>query len=415
MLTEEVIRTVLLDGYVTDGHERKTVNGKEVEITTYQGEHSDEYLLREVKEGQCQLFYKGIIRLSWREKDGVRIGGCTMYQNGIATQIVLFEGLSGKEHRYIVNGESSMELVIEVGESNKVVYRGGFDSVDLMKREGRGMEFDETSGRVLRCGVWKNDELFQITQECESEDVMIEYEIEDGKSNVSLLNRHPVYRGGYVFDEEKRAVLRNGEGYELSTESGFCERRGEWRNGTLEKVKLLHQGWYTRGVNDHSLRSVLIDSYVVVVHNAQEWESLKTCVTELTIAPYSCNDETITLFDVSGMSGMRSVDIGHECFMHVEKTKFIGLNKLERVTIGKNCFTEKKNTYSENPRRAFFLKDCARVRELRIGEYSFSDYSVCEIENDPALERIEMGDLNVLHCSCSFFNSSLELRSVYSP
>ena len=99
MLTEEVITAVLLDGYVTDGHERKTVNGKEVEITTYQGEHSDEYLLREVKEGQCQLFYKGIIRLSWREKDGVRIGGCTMYQNGIATQIVLFEGLSGKEHR----------------------------------------------------------------------------------------------------------------------------------------------------------------------------------------------------------------------------------------------------------------------------------------------------------------------------
>ena len=201
----------------------------------------------------------------------------------------------------------------------------------------------------------------------------------------------------------------------MELESGFCERRGEWRNGTLEKVKILHQGWYTRGVNDHSLRSVLIDSYVVVVHNAQEWESLKTCVTELTIAPYSCNDETITLFDVSGMSGMRSVDIGHECFMHVEKTKFIGLNKLERVTIGKNCFTEKKNTYSDNPRRAFFLKDCARVRELRIGEYSFSDYSVCEIENDPALERIEMGDLNVLHCSCSFFNSSLELRSVCSP
>ncbi len=49
------------------------------------------------------------------------------------------------------------------------------------------------------------------------------------------------------------------------------------------------------------------------------------------------------------------------------------------------------------------------MRELRIGCYSFSDYSVCEIENAPSLEVIRIGDLS--YSSCSFPYASLELKS----
>ena len=44
-----------------------------------------------------------------------------------------------------------------------------------------------------------------------------------------------------------------------------------------------------------------------------------------------------------------------------------------------------------------------------MSRYSFSDYSVCEIENVPSLEVIEMGELNKK--SCNFFTASLELKS----
>ena len=53
-----------MDGYVTEHSEKRTVNGGEIEIVMYQGEHCDEYLVREVKSGRCSLFYKGIIQLS---------------------------------------------------------------------------------------------------------------------------------------------------------------------------------------------------------------------------------------------------------------------------------------------------------------------------------------------------------------
>ena len=405
------MKVIMLEGYVTSSHTTKEVNGEKIVITTFQNEHSDEYLLEDVQGREFQLFYKGIIQLSWTKIDESKTGGFTLFEDGIAMRSEKFDSFFGKDHRYIINGETKMDLIVCKGESNQMVYRGGFDSVESMKREGKGMEFDEQSGRLLRCGVWKRDELFQITQEFESEDVMIEYKTEEGKENVSVVNRHPMYKGGYVYDEGKGEVLRDGIGYEMESESGLCEQKGEWKNGELLKGQLLHQGWYTQGSNTHSLRCILLDNVHMVVHNRNEWENVTSYVTHLTIAEKSCNDTMITLFDLSGMKDMKCVEIGNECFMHAEKTKLIGMAKLERVVIGSNCFTEKKNAYDDNPSRAFYLKDCCHVRQLIIGCYSFSDYSTCEIADVPMLEVIEMGDLNDEHCSCSFFSSSFELKS----
>ena len=46
---------------------------------------------------------------------------------------------------------------------------------------------------------------------------------------------------------------------------------------------------------------------------------------------------------------------------------------------------------------------------MKMGCLSFSDYSVCEIENVPCLEVIEMGKLQ--EESKNFYYSSLELNS----
>ena len=230
-----------MDGYVTERSERITRNGVEYEVTTYQGEHCNEYLVREVKSGRCELFCKGILQFSWRENNGVKVGGFTVYEKGKALRSEDWNGLGEKEYRCVENCRNGLELVVE---ENGVVYRGGFDDVESMKREGRGMEFDKKSGRVLRCGVWKNDELFQIEMEFESEDVMIEYDIEEGRSNLNVLNRHPVYEGGYVFNEEKKEVLRHGEGCEI--EGGVAVREEKWERGELKESVELFEGWYVK-------------------------------------------------------------------------------------------------------------------------------------------------------------------------
>ena len=122
-----------------------------------------------------------------------------------------------------------------------------------------------------------------------------------------------------------------------------------------------------------------------------------------------CNEKSFTALVLS-FSNLKVFEVGDYSFAFVEEVKLIGLNQLERVEIGKNSFTKHKNSYGYNSNRHFNLKNCERVRELRIGHHSFSDYSVCEIENVDALEVIEIGDLN--NESHSFYYASLELKSI---
>ena len=123
----------------------------------------------------------------------------------------------------------------------------------------------------------------------------------------------------------------------------------------------------------------------------------------------ACNDKCFTALVVSFFSNLKVFEVGDYSFSFVEEVKLIGLSQLERVVIGKNSFTKKKNSSGNDPNRHFYLKNCERLRELKIGCYSFSDYSVCEIENVPSLEVIEMGELN--EESNNFCCASLELKS----
>ena len=396
-----MIRSVLLNGYITERKVKRVICGEEIEIVTYQGEHCDEYLVREVESGRCSLFHKGILKLSWKEVNGVHVGGFTLYGKGKAMIRGNWKEMAGNVHRCIENCKNGLELVID---ENGVVFRGGFDDVESMKREGRGVEYDEKSGRVLRCGVWKNDELLQIEKECESEEVMIEYAIDEGKSNLNVLNRRPVYEGGYVFDEEKREVLRHGCGCVI--EGGVAVREGVWERGELKESVELLDGWYVKREGSE----VFDWEKRVEIHSWNEWESISKSVAELVIPSNCCNEAEWSVFDVSELKRLKSIEIGDECFENVNEVKLIGLNQLESVVIGKNSFTWYKDDYEYDANRHFYLKDCERLRELKMGRYSFSDYSVCEIENVPSLEVIEMGDVNQL--SCNFmYASKLELKS----
>ena len=101
----------------------------------------------------------------------------------------------------------------------------------------------------------------------------------------------------------------------------------------------------------------------------------------------ACNDKCFTALVLSVFSNLKVFEVGDFSFLFVNEVKLIGLNQLERLVIGKHCF-RKSNGNDRN--RHFYLKNCERVKELKIGRYSFSDYSVCEIENVPSLEVIEM-------------------------
>ena len=123
---------------------------------------------------------------------------------------------------------------------------------------------------------------------------------------------------------------------------------------------------------------------------------------------YGCNDASFTVLNLTRFVDLREFVVGDRGFYYVKEVHLIGLSKLERVVIGRSSFRDPQSRYPV-PDRHFHLKNCPQLRELKMGPYSFSDYSSIEIENVPSLEVIEMGELN--EASVNFYYASLELKS----
>ena len=128
----------------------------------------------------------------------------------------------------------------------------------------------------------------------------------------------------------------------------------------------------------------------------------------ITVGNNKCNGENERI-DLSKYFNLKNVSIGNECFFYQDVLNLTGLHSLERVMIGENSFTKEKNYYGNDANRKLYVKNCDALKELKIGRYSFSDYSLIEIENVNSLELIEIGEVN--RESNNFGYASLELKS----
>ena len=183
----------------------------------------------------------------------------------------------------------------------------------------------------------------------------------------------------------------------------------------LGEVKALKEAVEKRKAEERKRKeaeeAAAISSREVCIRCKMDWDRMDKRIGRIEVGDNSCNEVGFKTLDLSGFVNLKVFIVEDECFMFVDEVRIIGLNKLDRIRIGKKCFTKWKDScpnYYSN--RQFHLKDCPSLRELIIGYYSFSDYSVCEIENVDALKSIEMGDMNGI--SGSFAYASLELIGV---
>ena len=139
-----------------------------------------------------------------------------------------------------------------------------------------------------------------------------------------------------------------------------------------------------------------------------DWNSLDSTVTEIIVDDGVSQLDSASM-DLSPFSQLKRLEIGNYCFIHVRGLKLIGLSELESVVIKGKCFARYEICES-NPNHHFYLKNCPKLKSLKIGSLSFADYTVCEIEDVDALESIEIGDLN--DESGNFGSAPLELRSI---
>ena len=132
---------------------------------------------------------------------------------------------------------------------------------------------------------------------------------------------------------------------------------------------------------------------------------MSSSITHFTVDHGCCNEKELTVLDLSAMKELTVFETATNCFNNVVECRVIGLEKLERVAIGSCCFSYSPG---EDETCSFYVKDCSVLKELKIGIFSFVDYSVCEIANVPMIEVIEIGESRVY--SSNFIDADLVLK-----
>ena len=148
-------------------------------------------------------------------------------------------------------------------------------------------------------------------------------------------------------------------------------------------------------------------------------QSMNLLIKSISIPDWTCNDIDYTVFDFSRFTLVESIEIGDNCFASVKAFQIDGLSRLKSLKIGKNSFTQEKNSYRGNKSKSFHILNCESLESIQIGEYSFSDFGgefelfsdfggEFELKNLPQLQSIQIGTIG--SNSCNFYSHSFVIR-----
>ena len=155
-------------------------------------------------------------------------------------------------------------------------------------------------------------------------------------------------------------------------------------------------------VNDRLYCYIFTYSYI---------QSMNSSTTSISFPNGTCNFSKYTILDISRLSGIKTFEIGNDCFESVKTFKIDGLNRLKTIKIGNNSFTQEKNGYGNDKSKSFHILNCESLESIQIGESSFSDFDgEFELKNLPQLQSIQIG--TVRSYSCNFYHSSFVLRGI---
>ena len=399
-----------MEGYAPASHPKRVfIDGAEYQMQYFQSDHCNEYTLRDAR-NVMRLYKNGVLSMTWKEEDNSRVGEFTVFDKGRVAFKQHWDNLmSNDNYVHIINHRKGELMEIIDQDSEHVIYRGEFN--DHYEREGRGIEFDRSEGHLMFEGIWEGGKLKRITKMFNGDEMT---EFFNNGDNIDLSNRIPVYVGGFFYDDDEFAFLRDGLGCLIDERIRVAVHEGVWKKGEEEKGIDLISGYYhtTNPLPAEVLQSPVFsptpipaDDDAVMVQNPSSLSALDISLTNLVIASESC--KSWGTVDINQFSMLQSLDIGDKCFEDVDQFSINGLKNLISLKIGANSFT--KHIHQKNTNRTFHIVDCSQLKTIEIGCMSFSDYGgEFELKNVPKLESIRIGE--EIQDSSNFYCASLVIQ-----
>ena len=118
---------------------------------------------------------------------------------------------------------------------------------------------------------------------------------------------------------------------------------------------------------------------------------------------YHTNTENMTILNISNYSfhQLKSITIGKDRFKHVREFVVDGLESLESVKIGYECF---RISYDERDDGVCRITNCPNLRQLEMGDNSFIDFKSFELSNLNSIQSIKFDN------SCFKFAEEFSLK-----
>ena len=105
-------------------------------------------------------------------------------------------------------------------------------------------------------------------------------------------------------------------------------------------------------------------SGTVVVKCDDDFLSLDEDVEVIEARNGVCNNEAFEEWEMNEYVMLRKLIVGDECFQFVKDLRIVGLNALEKVEIGKQCFCKVSGG-------VFEMRNCEKLKSVKIGDGSF--------------------------------------------
>ena len=102
----------------------------------------------------------------------------------------------------------------------------------------------------------------------------------------------------------------------------------------------------------------------VIVKNDDDFLLLDESVELIEVKKGVCNDEDFEEWEMNEYVRLRELIVGDECFQFVKDLRIVGLNALEKVEIGKECFCKASGG-------VFEMRNCEKLKSVKIGDGSF--------------------------------------------
>ena len=159
----------------------------------------------------------------------------------------------------------------------------------------------------------------------------------------------------------------------------------------------------------------------ITISSLNDLSKLDSSIINLTIPNGSFNNERIEL-NLNRFLNLESIRIGKDCFGSVQTFQIEGLNRLQRLKIGNNSFTQVKNndfkidwdgstSKCQNESKSFHILNCESLKVIEIGCCSFIDFGgEFELRNLDNLESIKIGRNE--YQSMNFYFSSFIIRGI---